>query len=68
MNIAGTDFIMFLLQLACIGWPVFSLATLLALRHRQLEPVTQALWILIILLIPVLGASAFWIVQPSGND
>jgi hypothetical protein len=67
MNRVGTDFVMLFLQLTCIGWPLLSLATLVALRRRHLATVTQALWILIILLAPILGACAFWIVQPTEN-
>lgn len=66
MSTASTDFVMLLLQLACMGWPLLSLAALVALRRRRLAAVTQALWILIIL-IPILGACAFWIVQPTEN-
>ena len=54
--------------LAYISWPLLSLATLAALRHRRLGPGLQALWALIILMIPVLGAAAFWLVQPGENS
>jgi len=67
MSAMGTDLVMLLLQLALIGWPLLSLATLVALRRRRLAAVTQSLWILIILLAPILGACAFWIIQPTEN-
>ena len=46
-------------------WPVLSLLALIALRRSHLESLPQAVWVLIILIIPFLGAIAFWIVDPS---
>lgn len=64
MNSTNTELTMLLLQLACLGWPFLSLAALVALRRRPLTALPQALWALIILATPILGACAFWIVQP----
>ncbi len=50
-----------------IGWPVVSVAALLSLRRRQLPPVAQAVWALLIVAIPWAGAVAFWIVQPEAE-
>ncbi len=43
----------------------FPLFTLFALRKQNLTGTPLALWVLIILLIPILGALAFWIVRPT---
>jgi hypothetical protein len=45
-------------------WPVLSLIALFSLRDQNLEGVQQALWVLVVLLIPIMGAVAFWIVKP----
>jgi hypothetical protein len=68
MSVMGVDLVMLLLQLTLIGWPLLSLATLVALRRCHLTTVTQAFWILIILLAPILGACAFWIIQPTEDN
>jgi putative copper export protein len=51
-----------LLVLVWLGLVVYAL---LALRRRTLNATAKALWALIILAIPVLGAVAFFIVQPQ---
>lgn len=68
MHRAVSELMILLLQLSCSAWPIFSLATLVALRHRRLTSLPQALWALMILAVPILGACAFWIVQPGGNN
>lgn len=45
-------------------WPVLSLIALFSMREQGLEGVQQALWVLIVLLIPIMGAVAFWIIKP----
>lgn len=57
---------LFNLALLC-GWPVFSLVTLFSLKNRHLTGITQAVWALIVIAIPFLGALAFWILQPAGD-
>ena len=51
-----------------IGWPILSVFAIFDLRRRDIVGGTQALWVLIILIIPFLGAIAFWIVQPERNN
>ncbi len=51
--------------LVILVWPVLSLAALFSLRNRPLTGVAQAIWAFLIILIPVLGPLAFFIVQPS---
>ncbi|MCB9430641.1 MAG: PLDc N-terminal domain-containing protein [Ardenticatenaceae bacterium] len=50
-----------------IGWPIVSIIAVVGLRKRKLAQAAQALWILIILVTPFLGAIAYWLVQPSEN-
>ena len=69
MDSLGTNLGYLLVQLLnftiILGWPLLSLIALFALRRRTLTPVAQAIWALIILAVPFLGAIAFWIVKPS---
>ena len=52
-------------ELLVLGlWPVLSLVALFALRQRPVTGITQAIWALLIIVIPVLGPLAFFIVQP----
>ncbi|GEM_PF-720041 len=43
------------------------LSALFVLRRRRLATLEKAIWVLIILAIPFLGAIAFWIIQPSDD-
>ncbi len=52
------------LLILCL-WPVLSLAALFVLRRRPLTGMAQAVWALLIIVIPVLGPLAFFIVQPK---
>ncbi len=49
-----------------LAWPVLSIVALLRLRRRTLEQTPQVLWALLVLVVPLLGALAFFIVQPGG--
>ena len=51
-----------------LGWGVLAILALLGLRKRQLPPVALAIWVLIILIIPWLGAIAFWIIRPGDEQ
>lgn len=46
-------------------WPVLSIITLLMMRKRRIADVAQAIWVLMVILIPILGALAYWIVKPG---
>ena len=48
--------------------PALSLFALLALRRSHITGITQALWALLIVVVPVLGALAFFIVKPTENS
>ncbi|WP_299027084.1 PLDc N-terminal domain-containing protein [uncultured Thermanaerothrix sp.] len=57
-----TQIFSLLLVLVWLGLVFYAL---LALRRRTLNATAKALWALIILAIPMLGAVAFFIVQPQ---
>lgn len=48
-----------------IAWPIASIIALASLRHRVLEENTRLLWAVLIVLVPLMGAIAYWIVQPG---
>lgn len=49
-------------------WLGLSIAALLGLRKRPLGETARVLWALIILVVPVMGAAAFWIVRPGDES
>ncbi len=49
-----------------VGWLILTVLTLLHLRKQNLSASPLALWTLIII-IPWLGAIAYWLVRPSGD-
>jgi hypothetical protein len=51
-----------------LAWPLLSLLALFTLRGRGLTGTTLALWVLIIVAVPFLGAVAFFVVRPSSNE
>ena len=58
---------MILEMLILIIYPLFSLVTLFALRHSRLTGILQFLWALLVVVVPLLGPLAFFIVNPSDN-
>jgi hypothetical protein len=58
---------MILEVLILVFYPLLSLVALFALRQSQLKGILQFLWALLIVLVPVLGTLAFFIVNPSEN-
>lgn len=50
------------------GWLVMTLIALFGLRHSRLKGFEQALWALMIIAIPLLGALAFFIVRPGKGE
>lgn len=45
--------------LVLCGWGLWGLS------RRVLPPVAQALWVAIIVLVPLLGPLAFWMIKPG---
>lgn len=56
---------MLLELLLLVIYPLFSILALFALRQSRLTGTLQFLWTLLIIVIPVLGPLAFFIVNPS---
>ena len=50
-----------------ISWVVLAIIALITLNGRKLSATPKAIWALIILGIPILGAVAFFIVKPEDN-
>ena len=51
--------------LIVIAWPGLALLAMLSMRGRALAGTAQALWVLIIVAVPFLGALAYVILRPS---
>ncbi len=51
-----------------LAWPALALLALRGLRRQPIEDTAKALWAIIILVIPVFGAAAFWIVRPGEEN
>jgi hypothetical protein len=54
--------------LVLVAWPVLIIATLLTLKRRKLASNLKALWVLMIIAIPIFGAIAFLIVRPTEDS
>ena len=71
MEITGIDFgylLVMLLNLSLfIVWLVAAIYALFKLRKADLPEAARAIWAAVIVLIPILGALAFLIVQPGGR-
>ena len=51
-----------------LGWLVLGVVALFSLRKRRLPATAQALWAMFVVVVPFLGAIAYWIVQPAGEN
>ena len=68
MDALGINFGMLLVQsIIPIVLFVFPLISLIDLARKKLTGTTLALWVLVICAVPVLGASAYWIVKPTAE-
>ena len=65
----GLDWTAWVLQivnfLILAGWLVMGIVALTRLRRCQLDDTARVLWVIVILLIPLLGAVAFFVVRPG---
>ena len=50
-----------------ISWVALAIIALITLNGRNLSATPKAIWSLIILGIPILGAVAFFIIKPEDN-
>ena len=50
------------------GYPMMAIFDLISLRKRKFPHIATSIWVLIILVVPFLGALAIWIVNPKRNE
>ena len=68
MDTLSINWTALIVQLLFVGtWPLLSLIALYGLRRRALSGGSQALWACLIVVVPILGAVAFFIVRPLEN-
>lgn len=51
--------------LILLAWVVLTIVTLFLLKDRNLSATNKVLWVIVICCIPILGAVAFFIIQPA---
>ena len=69
METLGMNWGILIINVLIVGsWPFFSIIALLALRRSHITGTNQALWALLVVAIPILGALAFFLVKPSENN
>jgi len=56
-----------IIEVLILIYPLLSLVALFALRRSHLTGINQFLWALLIVAVPLLGALAFLIVDPTEN-
>ena len=64
MSIIGV-FLQGLNILIVLAWIVLTIVTLFQLKDRPLSTTAKVLWVIVVCCIPILGAVAFFIIQPS---
>lgn len=69
METLGMNWGIFIINFLIVGsWPFFSIIALLALRRSHITGTSQALWALLVVAIPILGALAFFLVKPGEKN
>jgi len=48
-----------------VFWMVLSIISLFKLKDKTLSSTTKAIWVMIVICVPILGAIALFIVNPS---
>ena len=51
--------------LIIVGWPLLSLWGVMLLRRQKLDPLAQALRVIIVWAIPFFGTVSFWLIRPG---
>lgn len=66
----GYGYVLFqvLIFLMIVAWVVASLVAVVGLRKVKLSTIAKALWVMILLGIPVLGVVAYFIIKPSEEE
>jgi hypothetical protein len=65
---SGFFFLQLLNCLVPLLWLGLSIATLFTLKKRTLGETATVLWAILICVLPILGAIAFWIISPKGPE
>jgi hypothetical protein len=69
MIMTGINWGYLIIQMLIFGiYPLLSLVALFSLRRSHVTGITQVVWALLIVAIPVLGSLAFFIVKPTENN
>jgi len=53
--------------LLLLSWPVLSIISLVKIKNRNLSSTPKAIWALMVIGVPILGAIAFFIINPAGS-
>lgn len=64
----GYVLVQVLFFLLIVAWVVASLVALVGLKKAKLSAIPKALWVMILLGIPVLGVVAYFIIKPSEEE
>jgi hypothetical protein len=66
----GFGYVLFqvLFFLLIVAWVVASLVALFSLKKAKLSTIAKALWVMILLGIPVLGVVAYFIIKPTEEE
>lgn len=54
--------------LLLISWLALIVVALISLRNRRMEPIVEVLWTLFVVLVPMLGPLALFIVAPGASE
>ena len=68
MNVLGINGTLLLIQLIpVVLLIVLPIVSLIDLSKKKLSGTPLALWVLIICIVPLLGALAYWIIKPTAE-
>jgi len=48
-----------------LSWIILSIISLFTIKNRHLSSTATAIWVLIVICVPILGAVALFIINPS---
>ncbi len=58
----------FLLCIPLLAWILLVLITISRIRKDNINETARALWVLIVLLVPILGVLVYWWVKPGSSN
>jgi hypothetical protein len=64
----GYVLVQVLFFLLIVAWVVASLVAVVGLKKAKLSAIAKALWVMILLGVPVLGVVAYFIIKPSEEE